>query len=86
MPLSDLIDVSVVGSLRGFEMNRIPGLTNLKCPKCGGNIMWDYDISLGQEVNCRERKCLQCGRPYGEQEPTLPLTHQVGHKEVNDGS
>ena len=82
MQLSDLIDVAVAGSSGGFEMSRIPGIIpGLRCPICGGNIQWEYDIDLGWE-----RKCLPSGHAYGEQKPTLPLTHQVGRKEVNDGS
>jgi len=52
LPLSDLIDVVVVGSLRGIEMNKIPGLTNPRCPSCGGN------ITRGEDG---EPECLQCG-------------------------
>ena len=60
MPLSDLIDVSVVGSLGGIEMDTIPGLIpGLKCHRCGGQIILVKDTATGDEL-----RCLQSNHPY----------------------
>ena len=60
--------------LGGIEMSRIPGLINLRCLHCGGNIFVDYDAGR------KEFKCLQCGRPLKETDP-LPLVDPKGLKE-----